>query len=127
MRYLILVLALAGCMEARSEPGREELALSRELEGRVAGPPQDCINATPSTSLNIVSRDTLVYRAGATIWVNRIPGGCPGTRPFNQLIVEPSSAGRYCRSDRIRAVETGSSIPGPICPLGQFTPYRAGR
>ena len=127
MRYLILALTLAGCMDSRMEPSREEVGLARDLEGRTAGAPQDCIASTPGTGLDIVSSDTLVYRSGSTIWVNRIEGGCPGLRPFSQLIIEPTSAGRYCRGDRVRGLEAGTSIAGPICPLGPFTPYRAPR
>jgi hypothetical protein len=65
-----------------------------------------------------------VLRRGDTVWVNRLEGHCPGLRPLNTLVVEPSLGGQYCRNDRVRAIEPGSSIPGPICPLGDFTPYR---
>ncbi|MEI9928657.1 MAG: hypothetical protein WDN44_14335 [Sphingomonas sp.] len=29
-----------------------------------------------------------------------------------------------CRHDRFRTLDPGSSIPGPTCLMGKFTPYR---
>lgn len=124
MRPLILALILTGCVTAADSPGEAEAELVAELQGRSAGAAVDCIPINSGTALDIVSADTLVYRAGSTIWVNRLPGSCPGLRPLNQLIIEPSSGGRYCRGDRVRGVKPGSTIPGAICPLGSFTPYR---
>jgi hypothetical protein len=56
--------------------------------------------------------------------VSRLRAECPGLQPLDTLIVEVHG-GRYCRNDQFRAVETGASIPGPICLLGDFVPYRA--
>ena len=124
MRPLILALVLTGCVTSADSAGSEEAELAAELEGRRAGDTQSCISVTSGQSLQVVSADTLVLRAGGTIWVNRLAAACPGLRPFNQLIIEPSLSGRYCRNDRIRGVEPGNSVPGAICPLGSFTPYR---
>lgn len=124
MRALILALALTGCMTGANISEGDEADLARELEGHVAGAPQRCVSVSQTDSLQIVSADTLVLRQGATIWVNRLDGNCPGLRPLHTLVVQPSLSGQYCRNDRVRALEPGSSIPGPICPLGDFTPYR---
>jgi hypothetical protein len=124
VRPLILALVLTGCVTAADSSGRAEAELAAELQGRSAGAPVACIPASSGTSLDIASADTLVYRTSGTIWVNRLGGRCPGLRPLNRLIIEPSSGGRYCRGDRVRGVEPGSSIPGAVCPLGDFIPYR---
>ena len=124
MRALILAIVLSGCVTGSDFAEGDEAELALELEGRVAGAAQRCVSTTPSEALTIVSADTLVLRRGGTIWVNRLEGNCPGLRPLHTLVVEPSLSGQYCRNDRVRAVEPGSSIPGPICPLGDFTPYR---
>lgn len=125
MRLLPLLLILGACAAPEAgPPTRDQEALSRDLAGRVAGEPQTCISASSSSSLTIVDRRTLTYRDGRTLWVNRLPAECPGLRPLATLIVEVQGT-RYCRSDRVRAVETGSSIPGPSCLLGDFVPYRA--
>jgi hypothetical protein len=122
MRFLPLLLALAGCaaIGQREEDGAE---LARQLAGRSAGEPQSCVSITQLAPLEIVDRETIAYRSGSTIYVNRLGGNCPGLRPFNTLIIETHGS-QYCRGDRVRTLEPGSSIPGPICPLGDFVPYR---
>jgi hypothetical protein len=102
---------------------RDQSRLAAELADRQAGAPLECIDAATSQSLDIASRDTLVYRTARITYVNRLDSPCPGVRPFNHLIIEPSSSGHYCRGDRIRGVEAGSNVPGPICLLGPFIPY----
>lgn len=118
MRLLPLLL-LAACATGSAR----EADLSRELAGRSAGAPQNCVPASAGDSL--VARDsrTLVYRRGDTLWVNRLAAACPGLNPMSTLIVDLHGS-QYCRGDPVRAVEPGQSIPGPICVLGGFTPWR---
>jgi hypothetical protein len=122
MRFLPLLLLFAGCaaIGQREDEGSE---LARQLAGRSAGEAQACVSITQSGPLEIVDSRTIAYRAGSTIYVNRLASNCPGLRPFNALIVEAHGS-QYCRGDRVRGLEPGSSIPGPICPLGDFVPYR---
>ena len=126
MRLLILALALSGCAAIGPGPEtREQQAFARELQGRVAGAPETCVSAIQNQPLRIVDRRTVAYERGGTIWVNRLASECPGLRPFNTLIVEVHGS-QYCRGDHVRALEPGTSIPGPICILGDFVPYRRG-
>jgi hypothetical protein len=123
MRFLPLLLALAGCAAVgqREDEGAE---LARQLAGRSAGEAQRCVPSSQLTSLEPIDRQTIAYRSGSTIYVNRLRSECPGLRPFVTLIVEAQGS-QYCSGDRVRALESGTSIPGPICPLGHFVPYRA--
>lgn len=124
MRSLLLMLALAGCAAAGDvEDTREKLALERQLASRVSGEPRDCVSRIGAQPLRAVDRRTIVYDVPGAIWVNRLAAECPGLRPDSTLIVE-TFGDRYCRNDRIRSLEPGSTIPGPMCRLGQFTPYR---
>ena len=123
MRPLLLLIPLAGCAASNGGPGERETDLSRELAGRTAGEPRDCVSASIGSNLTVRDRQTLVYRQGDTIWVNRLESACPGLDPMSRLIVVVHG-GRYCRGDRVRGQEPGMSIPGPTCPLGRFTPYR---
>ncbi|HYE28237.1 MAG TPA: hypothetical protein VEA61_08385 [Allosphingosinicella sp.] len=116
---LLPLLFLAACATGSTR----EADLSRELAGRTAGPPQDCVTASPGDSLVARDPQTLVSRRGDTIWVNRLAAACPGLNPMSTLIVEVHGS-QYCRGDRIRATEPGRSIPGPACLLGRFTPWR---
>ena len=127
MRFTLLMLPfLAGCVASTpsSKAGSQD-ELNRELAGRVAGDAQDCVPTagTGSDGLRAVDAQTPTYRQGSTIWVNRMPAACPGVRPLATLVVEVRG-GRYCRGDLVRGLEPGAAIPGPLCALGQFTPYR---
>jgi hypothetical protein len=125
MRSLILAFALTACAATGSPSAvtDEEHELTRELRDRVAGPPEDCVSATGSQGLRIVDSRTIVYGSGSTLWVSRLESACPALRPLNILIVDVQG-GQYCRGDRVRGLEPGSTIAGPVCLLGKFTPYR---
>ena len=119
----IFLLFLAGCAAAEGGPAESEADLTRELAGRTAGEPRDCVSTSTGANLVPRGRQTLVYESGDTIWVNRLRAECPGMRELSQLIVEVNGS-QYCRGDRFRTREPGTSIPGPICVLDRFTPYR---
>jgi hypothetical protein len=115
----------AGCAatDGRDMATRDREQLERQLAGRMAGPPQACVTGRQGQALRAVDRRTIVYDGGREIWVNRLEADCPGMRPDSILIVEPSGD-RYCRLDRIRPLDRAGAIPGPVCPLGNWTPYR---
>jgi hypothetical protein len=123
MHAPMLALALGGCAAAGPVEDRESAALERQLAERVAGEPDRCVPRIGATALHAVDRRTLVYDTPGTLWVNRLRGDCPGLRPDSAIVIE-TSGDSYCRSDRFRTIAAGSSIPGPTCLLGDFTPYR---
>jgi hypothetical protein len=125
MRYLPLLLALAGCaaIGQREDDGAE---LARQLAGRSPGEAQRCVSIMQATPLEIVDGRTLAYRARGAIYVNRLANACPGLHPNKTLIIETHGS-RYCRGDWVRSLEPGASIPGPTCLLGDFVPYRLPR
>ena len=129
MRVFIPALALvllAGCAREDPESAGGEAALSRELAGLTAGAAQTCVSASASSQAIVpVDEQTVIQRSGRTVWVNRLRGRCPGLRPPVTVIVETHGS-QHCRGDHIRALEFGSSIPGPACFLGDWTPYRPG-
>ena len=96
---------------------------AQELSGRVAGPAQTCVSTFANQNLRVVDSRTVAYEVGTTMWVNRLPGSCPALSPYNTLIVEHSGS-QYCRGDRVRGAEPGTVIPGPICILQDWVPYR---
>jgi hypothetical protein len=126
MRIVLSLLLLAGCAAAGSRSAANEAAFERELAGRTAGEPRQCVSIVPQQGLTIENRRTVVQRRGDTIWVNRLSRDCPGLDPFATLVVEANGS-QYCRGDRVRALSAGSSIPGPYCILGDFIPYRRAR
>ena len=123
---LLIAAALGGCAAAGPLEDRERNALDRRLADLVAGEPRECVPQMQGSALTAVDRRTLVYDTVGTLWVTRLAADCPSLRPDSTIIVE-TYGDRYCRNDRIRALQPGTTIPGPICLLGSFTPYRARR
>jgi hypothetical protein len=123
MRLLPLLFLTAACAATGAGPSRGETELAGELSGRTAGEPRECVAISPGSSLTARGREALVYRRGDTLWVNRLAAPCPGLDEMSQIVIEVHGSG-YCRGDSFRTREPGLSIPGPICVLGPFTPYR---
>lgn len=127
MAVVLGAMALAGCAANAGalqdkRQARADRELARALEGRVAGKPADCISSMLGSGPQIIDSHTLLYRQGSRVWRNDLDGGCPGLDEGDTLIIEMHGP-QLCRLDRIRVREPGSSIPGPTCSLGQFTPY----
>lgn len=122
MRLLFLLPLLAGCT-APGPRGRGGDDLTAELAGRQAGAAERCVPANSSEALRIVDAHTLALTSGSTLYVSTLEHECPGLRPMDTLIVETQDS-QHCRGDHFRAVFHPGGIPGPICILGDFTPYR---
>ena len=124
MLRLLLPLALPACATGDTNwAEREQTALDAELATRVAGESRSCVYANPTSSLVVRARTNFVYHDGRTIWLSRPIHGCAGFRPDSTLLVELRGS-QYCRGDRVRGLDPGSAIPGPLCVLGDWTPYR---
>ena len=117
---LLLAPLLTSCMQS-SAPS--DAALSRQLAGRVAGPPQTCVPTVSNGNLTAMDATTLVYQSGTKLYVNYPSAPCPALAPLSTLIVD-AQPGHYCRGDRVRGIEYGGGIPGPVCLLGDWVPYR---
>ncbi len=122
MRNFLAIPLLASCA-AGASPDAGSAGLERELAairpGKAAPHPGRSRRSFSSSQIE----DTIVGRRGATTWVNRLGHDCPGFEPLATLIVDVHGS-QYCRGDRVRATSSGSTIPGPFCVLGDFTPYR---
>jgi hypothetical protein len=108
-----------------AQSAKDEADLAKELSGRVAGPPQDCVNLDQLGGNRAYGRDVIVF-SGLTnevVWVNRPPNGCLYLDPGRALLVKPTM-GRLCRGDAVTVVDPTSGTEFAGCGLGQFTPYR---
>lgn len=124
-------IALAGCAygDADTAPApirdKEAKILEKELRGKVAGEPRNCISNSRNVSSTRISDDTLLYReSGRTVYVNKLRGTCPGLTRGDDIMVVETYSGQLCRGDLIRLVDRTSGIPGPMCSLGEFVPYK---
>ena len=124
LRALCAVLAALGCAttQAQSDAAGED-TLAAALAGRTAGAAQNCVSILGAQSLRVVDDRTLLMEDGRTYWVSRLENPCPGMRPYDSLIIEPTG-NQYCRGDQIRSLDPTSHIVGPVCRLEVFIPYR---
>jgi Family of unknown function (DUF6491) len=124
-------LALAGCMagDTDSAPApiaaKEATLLAKELKGKVAGAPRNCVSNLGMSNIIRISDDMLLLReSGRLVYQNKLRGRCPGLVRDDDIIVTETYGGQLCRGDVLRLVDRTSGIPGPVCSLGEFIPYK---
>jgi hypothetical protein len=118
---IVAVLA-ASCAAPSATLGPRHVS---ELAGRVAGPPQHCVEIRPLDTIRLSQTDsqTLIYGNGRTIWANDL-GSCRMGQ--NDILITEPRGSRYCRGDIVRSMDQLSHIPGPTCVLGDFVPFSKG-
>lgn len=126
--HLLLLAPLASCgLATAAQAPRNEAAqtrLVRALDGMVAGAPQRCLPRTDTNDLEIVGRDTILYRNGQNLVYRNDPlGGCPGLGP-GRTIVSTSPGSQTCRGDTVRVVDQLSGTVVGACAFADFVPYR---
>ncbi|WP_338447083.1 hypothetical protein V5F89_04650 [Pelagerythrobacter marensis] len=115
-----LTIATAGPALAE-EPSRGEARLAEMLEGRVAGEPVHCLHESQRDSIQIVDRTAIVFRDGATLWVNRPSGARMLSN--SDLPVFHQYGTQICRHDRVELRDRIGGVAGPILILDSFVPY----
>lgn len=83
---------------------------------------QRCVQAEPVGSLRLSDADPriLIYSAGKSTWINRLPRTCR-FRAGDVLVLSPDSRS-LCRGELVRSVDPVTRIPGASCVLGDFVP-----
>ncbi|GAA0737829.1 hypothetical protein [Sphingomonas japonica] len=119
-------LLLTGCTPSPEQQAatdaRADARLASAIGDRVPGTAQDCIDPSLIDGPQVVAPKTVIYRENASrIWVSTAEG-CPSLRATSTLIVDIYGS-NLCRNDRFRTIDPGSSIPGPYCRFGPFTPF----
>ena len=120
---------LAACGEMDSTPApltdRQAEQLNKELAGKTAGPAQNCISDFSANNMIRISDDILLYRvSGNLVYRNNLRGRCPGLARDSDIVVTEQFGSQKCRGDLLKLVDRTSGIPGPVCSLGEFVPYR---
>lgn len=128
---LMASMTLAGCAygDADTAPApvrdKEAKILAKELKGKVAEAPRNCITNSRNIGAIRISDDTLLYReSGRTVYMNKLRATCPGLTRGDDIMVVETYSGQLCRGDIIRLVDRVSGIQGPVCSLGEFVPYK---
>lgn len=129
MRPLITTIFAAAAIAAlpAAASAIERLApeerLAKLLDGRVAGPPQDCIQLSTVSSSQVIDKTAIVYRIGSTLWVNRPEGGA-GSLDDDDILITRLSTGQLCSIDTVQLQDRGSNMYNGFVSLGKFVPYR---
>jgi hypothetical protein len=120
--------APAGTAEPRAEAltPKQTALLDKQLGGKVAGEPVNCLNSNSRSYQTIrVSDDILLYRAsGKLVYRNTLKGSCPGLARDNDVMVIKSYGTGTCQGDFFHLVDRSSGMRGPTCVFGEFVPYR---
>ena len=117
---LAALMAVPAAATERSAAGQTELA--ELLEGRVAGEPVNCIRESSSDGVQIVDGTAMVFRRGATLYVNR-PDGAQALDHWDLPVFEKRGGTGLCRLDHVTLYDRGATIPGPTLFLAEFVPY----
>ena len=122
----LAALAAAAAAPAAAETlamSKGEAKLARELEGRVAGEPVDCIDLNRIRSSRIIDRTAIVYEVGQTLYVNRPRGGAESLNDWDVMVLKPFG-GRLCSVDTVQLFDNGGRFQRGFVFLGDFIPYR---
>lgn len=127
MALPVLLAACATSSMAEDKPPelteKQKAALDKALEGKVAGKAQNCISLTQRADLQVISDDILLYKAGRTVYYNRVIGSCNGLS-FGRTLVTNVFGGEICRGDIARVADLQAGMITGSCALGDFVPYR---
>lgn len=98
--------------------------LADALSGRVAGQPQRCIRNFRTVDMQVIDDGTILFRKGATIYLQHPAGGCPGLSSGSRtLVTREVATNQLCEGDINRTVDLMSRTEGGSCVFGPFVPY----
>ena len=128
--FPLTLVAACGQVDSTPKPLTEKQAavLMKELNGKVAGKPVNCISDFNATNTIRVSDNILLYRvSGRLVYQNNLRSACSGLARDNDIIVSEQFGSQKCKGDIIRLVDRTSGITGGACSLGEFVPYRSAK
>lgn len=115
------LLAGAGTVQAKPrETGEERLA--KRLEGRIPGPPVNCLSQSQRDDVEIIDKTALIYGSGNTIYVNRPRH--PESLDSDDILVTRITGSQLCKLDLVRLRDRSSNTTFGFVTLEEFVPYR---
>lgn len=100
-----------------------EQKLAKQLEGRVAGEPVNCIYMPTARNSRVYDKTAIVYEAGDVLYVNRPSIGAERLDDDDILVVQMTGS-QLCRVDTIQLVDRNSGFWTGFVGLDRFVPYR---
>lgn len=119
---LIGAMLMTAAMPVQAARLAPEVRIAKELAGRVAGKPVDCIPLHQIRSTQIFERTAILYKVGSTWYLNR-PASGANFLDQDDILVTDTHSSNLCSIDIVRLVDQGSRMPGGSLGLGQFVPY----
>lgn len=119
---LMLATTLLSAVPAMAAQPTAEARLAKTLDGRVAGKPVNCINLGRIDSSQIFDRTAIVYRDGATLYVNRPDFGAQSL-DSSDILVTDTWTQDLCSVDTVKLYQSGSRMMSGVVGLGAFVPY----
>jgi len=128
LAFPVTLVAACGQIDSTTKPLTEKqtAVLMKELNGKVAGTPVNCISDFNATNTIRVSDNILLYRvSGRLVYQNTLRSTCSGLARDNDIIVSEQFGSQKCKGDIIRLVDRTSGMTSGVCSLGEFVPYRS--
>ena len=130
MRIFMLATAVVGlcaCATA-SEPAQRSASAQRQydnlLSGKAPGKAEKCLPTYRSNDMTIIDDDTILFRDGRTVYVNKPLGGCMNLNRSGSALVTRNMGPQLCRGDLATVVDNSTGMSLGACSLGDFVPYR---
>ena len=99
--------------------------LNKQLAGKVAGEPINCLSSLDSRSPIRVSDNIILYRVSKNkVYRNDLRNGCPGlARDSDIMVTESFGSAQLCDGDIFKLVDRTSGMWTGSCSFGEFVPY----
>lgn len=121
----LLVLGSAGAT-AQTRGQRDDGAeLAKALEGKIAEKPRVCIPLDEARAAKTYN-DAITYRVSRRLTYVNSAKGCNAFDP-DPILITDLRGSQLCRGDIVQIVSRVGGLFGPVCILGDFTPYRTPR
>jgi hypothetical protein len=104
---------------------KQAQTLAKELGGKIAGKPMNCLPPHNAENVIRISDDMLLYRqSSGLVYQNKLRYPCHGLARDSDILVTETFGGSLCSGDLLKLVDRVSGIQGQVCSLGEFIPYR---
>lgn len=119
----LALLATAVGSLAHAAPANGEARLQREIAGRTAGEPVDCIRLSDIRSSRIIDGTAIVFETtGNRLYVNTPPNGASSLDSSYVMIFDTHTP-QLCSIDTVRLRDMTAKMDAGFVGLGKFVPY----
>ena len=119
-----MLLSCSSTPVAEAPSPRAQKDLAEALAGRTPGPPEHCIRNYRSNSMEVIDDNTILFRDGRTIYLQKPINSCFGIGNHSRtLVTRQFGTTDLCEGDINRLVDLSAGIQGGACVFGPFVPY----